>query len=363
MPGLEDLDLTMRAIVYSVTGDPSVLHPVSKDVPEPAEGEVRVAVRFSGVNPTDWKSRRGTSPGQPAAFPDQVPDQDGAGVIDAVGAGVPDGRRGERVWIWEAAAQRPDGTAQEYVVVPAERAVPLPVEASFELGASLGVPAVTAHRCLTAGENVPDRLAAGSLDGRTVLVAGGAGAVGHAAIQLAHWAGATVIATISGPEKGALATAAGADHVVNYRTENAVERVRGLASDGVDVIAEVAPGPNAALDAAVVARHGTVAVYANNGGDELTLPIRALMAPNARWQFVLVYTEPDEAKRNALRDVSAAVAAGVLPVGAEHGLPLHVFDLEYTADAHAAVEDGVVGKVLVEVLPAGVLPAGAEAGR
>jgi NADPH2:quinone reductase len=219
----------------------------------------------------------------------------------------------------------------------------------FELGASLGIPFLTAHRCLTVAESLPDRLGAGSLTGHTVLVQGGAGAVGNAAIQLARWADATVITTVSGPRKAQLAAAAGADHVINYRDQDVVTEVRKIAPKGVDAVVEVAPSANAAADAQVLGLHGAVAIYANDGGDELTLPVRALMGPNARWQFVLVYSEPARAKEIAVEDINTAVADGAVRVGEDAGLPLHVFGLEQTADAHRAVEDGVVGKVLVDV--------------
>ncbi|MFD4611844.1 NADPH:quinone reductase [Streptomyces sp. NPDC058440] len=337
----------MKAIVYRSTGGPEVLELVERTTPEPGQGEVRVEVRVSGVNPTDWKARRGSRGGTEGA--EQVPNQDGAGVVDAVGEGVDPALVGQRVWIWEAAWQRPDGTAQEYVVLPLRQVVPLPDDASFELGASLGIPALTAHRCLTVAEGGPERLGPGVLAGRTVLVAGGAGAVGNAAIQLARWAGATVITTVSGPEKAALARAAGAQHVVNYRTEDAAAAIRAVAPDGVDVVVEVAPAPNAKLNVAVLASHGTVAVYANDGGDGLTLPVLPLMFGNLRLQGVMVYTVPVAAKDHAVAGVSAAVADGALRVGEQAGLPLHRFPIERVADAHAAVEQGAVGKVLIEL--------------
>src|SRR5205085_6292663 len=174
-------------------------------------------------------------------------------------------------------------------------AVSLPPEASFDLGASLGIPALTAHRCLTVGETAPARLAPGALAGRTVLVAGGAGAVGHAAIELARWAGATVVTTVSSPDKARLAQAAGAHHVVNYRESDPAAAIRAAVPDGVDTIVEVAPATNAALDTAVLRPFGVVAVYASGDGD-LVLPVRPLMVLNVRWQFVLVYTVPPEAK-------------------------------------------------------------------
>ena len=339
----------MRAVVYSQTGGPEVLRLVERPVPEPRPGEVRVAVRVSGVNPTDWKSRRGRMPGEALPFPEVVPNQDGAGTIDAVGAGVDSGRVGERVWLWEAAWQRADGTAQEYVVLPERQAVPLPEGVSFDIGASLGIPALTAHRCLTVAELGPSRLAPGALAGRSVLIAGGAGAVGHAAIQLARWAGARVITTVSGTQKEKLARAAGADDVVNYRRDEAAADIRSVTPDGVDIVVEVAPGTNAALDAAVLAPNGAVAVYAAERGVELELQVRELMARNVRYAFVLVYTVHASAKDQGVADVVAAVADGALPVGEDAGLPLHHFPLDRTADAHAAVEDGTVGKVLIDV--------------
>ena len=324
-----------------------MLRLVDRPEPRPDPGEVRVRVHVSGVNPTDWKARQ-LGPSWASTGSELVPNQDGSGVIDAVGDGVPEERVGERVWIWEAAWRRPNGTAQELVTLPSRQATRLPDDATFELGASLGIPALTAHRCLTVAQTGPDRLAAGSHAGTTVLVAGGAGAVGHAAIQLARWAGATAIATVSGDEKAALARAAGADHVVNYREGEAVKAIRAVAPDGVDVVVEVAPEVNAELDAAVLAPGGTVAVYAVDGGSELSMAW-PLMQKNVAYAFVLVYTVPSDLKDLAVADVSAAVADGALPVGDEAGLPLHRFPLEQAAAAHAAVEAGAVGKVLIEL--------------
>ena len=335
----------MRAVSYTQPGNPDVLQLTDRPVPEPGPGEVLVRVAFSGVNPTDWKSRSKTQPG-----PDgQVPNQDGAGTIEAVGQGVDPVLVGERVWIWEAAWQRPWGTAAEFTVVPARQTVLLGAEPAFELGASLGIPFLTAHRCLTVAESLPDRIGPGSLTGRTVLVQGGAGAVGNAAIQLARWADATVIATVSSPAKAQLAAAAGADHVVDYRQQDVVAEVRRIAPGGVDSIVEVSAAVNAGTDAQVIGRYGAVAMYADDGGAEVTVPVRLQMAPNARWQFVLVYTEPARAKEIAVEDVNAAVLDGAVRVGREAGLPLHVFPLEQAAQAHQAVQDGAVGKVLIDV--------------
>jgi NADPH:quinone reductase len=343
----------MRSIEYSLTGGPEVLRLVEGPVPDPGPGEVRVRIHRSGVNPTDWKSRRGDQAGT-AVQPAQVPNQDGAGVVDAVGQGVDAALLGVRVWIWEAAHRRPSGgTAQEYAVLPARHVAFLPDVASFDLGASLGVPFLTAHRCLTVTEDGPTSLGPGSLDGRTVLVAGGAGAVGNAAIQLARWSDATVITTVSSPEKAHLAACAGADHVIDYRRQDVAAEVRAIAPDGVNTIVEVSPAVNAGLDAEVLARHGSVAVYANNGGSTMELPVRPSMVPNARWQFVLVYNAPDAWRARALDDVTAAVQAEAARVGDQAGLPLHHYPLEQVAEAHAAVENGAVGKVLIDVSRSG----------
>ena len=340
----------MRAIVYTQTGDPSVLQLVERAVPEPGAGEVRIRVVVSGVNPTDWKSRRGQGV-LSAAVAEVVPNQDGAGVVDALGAGVTDFAVGDRVWLHLAAYQRHSGTAQEFAVLPVTRVAPLADSVGFDVGASLGVPAMTAHRALTVAEDGPARVHPGALAGRVVLVAGGAGAVGHAAIQLARWAGATVISTVSGPGKAALATAAGAHHVVLYTEGNPAEQIRAIAPDGVNVIVEVAPAVNAELDAAVVAPRASVAIYATDGGGSITLNAGPNMGANTRYQFILLYTVGQAALDAAKADVSAAAAAGVLAVGEAAGLPLHRFPLERTADAHAAVEAAVVGKVLIDVAP------------
>jgi NADPH2:quinone reductase len=335
----------VRAISYNQPGGPDVLQLVDRPTPEPGPGEVRVRLAFSGVNPTDWKSRSTAQPGPGG----KVPNQDGAGTIDAVGEGVDRVLVGERVWVWEAAWQRPHGTAAEYTVVPARQTVLLGSGPSFELGASLGIPFLTAHRCLTVAESLPDRIGPGTLNGRTVLVQGGAGAVGNAAIQLARWADATVITTVSGPDKAQLAAKAGADHVVNYKQQDVVAEVRKIAPHGVDAIVEVSAAVNAGIDAQVIALHGAVAMYADDGGAEVTVPVRLQMNANARWQFVLVYTEPRRAKELGVEDVNAAVLDGAVRVGEDAGLPLHVYPLAETSAAHQAVHDGAVGKVLIDV--------------
>lgn len=324
----------MLAAIYRRTGAAEVIEIEEVDTPQPAAGEVRVRVHVSGVNPTDWKARSGAT-GRPLTAPFQVPHQDGAGIIDAVGAGVGPERVGQRVWICFAAWQRPWGTAAQWSVVPAECALPLPDDASYELGASLGIPALTAHRCLFAD---------GAIDGRTILVAGGAGAVGRAAIQLACWAGARVMATASGDEKRALARAAGAELAVDYRDAAAADELRTAVPGGVDRVVEVDLARNLDLDLAVSAPYATIACYAADVAEQPVLPVRRLMAANLLLRFVLVYTMPAEARAAAAADVSAALRAHALSP-----LPVHRFPLEAIADAHAALEDGIVGKVLVDI--------------
>jgi NADPH:quinone reductase len=299
--------------------------------PEPGPGEVLVAVAVSGVNPTDWKARVTAASDAPAWV---IPNQDGAGVVVAVGDGVADDRVGERVWLWQAQWQRASGTAAEYVALPAAQAVGLPEGASLDLGAGLGIPAMTAHRCLFADGPL------GPAD--HVLVQGGAGAVGHAAIQLARRAGARVAATVSGPEKGALAAAAGAELVVDYRREDVAGRIGEWAPDGVARIVEVDLARNLEHDAALVAPGGAIVVYARTS--EPIQPPWELMTANARIDFMLVYTMPDAAKRAAVDDITAALREGALSE-----LPATRFPLVDTAAAHDAVQGGAVGKVLIDV--------------
>jgi NADPH:quinone reductase len=322
----------MRAVVFDRHGPASeVLRVQDVERPEPGPGEVRVKIEASGINPTDWKSRSGATPVPIFGF--QIPHHDGAGVIDAVGAGVDPGRTGQRVWTWLAAAGRRWGTAAEWSVVPEQQAVPLPDGASAELGASLGVPAMTAHRCLFAD---------GPVDGKTILIAGGAGAVGHFAIELAARAGGRVVTTVSGPEKAKLAAAAGADLVVNYREPGAADQIRGFAGErGVDRVIEVALGDNLQLDLDVTGPHAHIVSYAAQPQDPV-LPVRACMTANVTLRFVLLYGVPRPALEHAAGDITAALADGALSE-----LPVTRFALDSTAEAQDAVQAGATGKVLV----------------
>jgi NADPH2:quinone reductase len=285
-------------------------------------------VYASGINPTDYKARSGAVPRPIDDF--QVPHHDGAGIIEAVGPGVDPGRVGQRGWLYMAAAGRRWGTAAEYTMVPERAAVPLPDGASFELGASLGVPAMTAHYCLFCD---------GPVSGQTVLVAGGAGAVGHFAIELAKRAGARVVTTVSSTEKAALAEKAGADLVVNYRSPGAVDQIKAFGP--VHRVIEVALGANLKLDLEVVRPQAAIVTYAAEAADP-ALPVRACMAANLTLRFVLLYGVPMTTLDQAAADITAALAAGELT-----GLPVHKFPLADIAAAHEAAESGIAGKVIV----------------
>jgi NADPH2:quinone reductase len=270
-------------------------------------------------------------------FPRIVPHQDGSGVIDGVGRGVPASRIGERVWLYTVQWQRAWGTAAEFTVVPAGRAVPLPGTITFGEGACLGIPAVTAHRCLFAD---------GPVDEQTVLVTGGAGAVGHYAVQLAKWAGATVITTVSSPEKAAAALAAGADHTVNYRSGDPATEILDLTNGaGVDRIVDVDFGGNLPVSVKVIKNNGTISSYASMGAPEPKLPHSALMSKNVTIRPVLIYTMPEAAKEQAVSDINHLVEARRL---------IHAIGSRFSFDdivkAHEAQESGrVTGNVLVDV--------------
>ncbi|CNE80054.1 alcohol dehydrogenase [Mycobacterium tuberculosis] len=325
----------MRAALYERTGPArEVLRVEEVPDPQPAAGEVRVRIRVSGVNPSDLRFRSGSN-GVPMAFARQTPGQDGAGVIDEVGPGVDQSRVGERVWVYHAAFGRPGGSAAHYAVVPADQAVPLPPGTSLDQGAGLGIPYLTAHRALTSD---------GPLDGKVVLVAGGAGAVGNASIQLAKRAGAVVISTVSTRAKAQLARAAGSDHVVvDYRRPDAAEEIRAYSPKGVDRIVEVAPATNLGLDLDVLANGGDIVVYAAEA-QPFAPPVQRLMIQNVRLSFLLVYTTQPEALQAAVRDVTAALhEQALIP------LPVHRYPLTDIAAAHEAVENNTVGKVLVDL--------------
>lgn len=321
----------MKAAWYEEIGSArDVLRVGTLERPDPGPGQVRVRVRVSGINPTDVKTRDGTTPGTIEQF--QVPHQDGVGTIDAVGLGVDEGRVGQRVWVWFAATGR-YGTAAEYTVIPEQQAVLLPEGVSDELAAALGVPAMTAHRCLFAD---------GRVDGATVLVAGGAGAVGHFAVQFARQDGARVVTTVSSKDKAELAGAAGAHRVINYRDADATEQLRAAAPEP-DRIVEVALAANLPTDVALAGPSTTIVAYAA-GSTDPTLPVRDCMAANVSLRFVLLYGVPAAALREAADAITGMLADGTLT-----SLPTHHFGLDAIAEAHEAVESGTTGKVVLDL--------------
>ncbi|MGH9147307.1 MAG: NADPH:quinone reductase [Vicinamibacterales bacterium] len=309
------------------------------EVPDPVPdvGQVRVRVKVSGVNPSDTKTRGGFGGNMKMEFPRIVPGQDGAGVIDRVGPGVPESRIGERVWVYEAYRGRPFGTAAEYVLVPASHAVKLPESIDFDTGAGLGVPAMTSHRCLFAD---------GGIHGRTVLIHGGGGGVGNSAIQLARWAGARVITTVSRREQEAAARQAGAHVIVNRKDQNVAEAVRTATSgQGVDRIVDVDFGQNLQANIAALKTGGVIATYFSSPLESSAFPALPLMWNCISVQFVLVYTMSQQAHFDAIRDVTSCLEAGQYRtrVGAR-------FRLDQLADAHDAQDSGkVVGKILIDV--------------
>lgn len=324
----------MYAVTYRSKGAAAeVLELGDVAMPSPGPGEVRVRLAYAGVNPTDWKLR---SAGPPLAYEFQVPGQDGAGVIDAVGLGVPGTRIGQRVWVFLAAHQRPWGTAAEYTVLPANQAVPLPDSVSMKQGAGLGVPYLTAYDLL---------LRDGSIAGKTVLVAGGAGAVGHAAIELAVQFGARVVTTVSSDAKAELARAAGAHVIVNYTESDALHQLQHAAPEGFDRIIEVAPATNLELNLEVIKQHGVIAIYANEA-IEPTLTVRALMMKNVSLEFFMLYFFTPEVIDAGVAEITRLLEAGVLTE-----LPTTSYPLEETAAAHDAVQANAVGKVLIEIAP------------
>lgn len=301
--------------------------------PEPGPGEVRARVTVSGVNPGDTKKRRGWL-GSSMPFPRVVPHSDAAGVVDAVGEGVDAHRIGQRVWVYGAQSYRPFGTAAQYTVVPASQAVPLPDHLGDELGASLGIPGITAHRAVFGD---------GPVDGRTVLVHGVLGGVGSLAAQLARWGGATVIATVRRGEDLERVDPAVVSHAVALDRDDPAEAIRAYAPAGVHRVVEVALSDNADLDTAVVANDAVVAAFATRD-DRPELPFWPLLFHNVTLRLLGSDDFPAEAKRQAARDLTAAAAVGALTVDVGERYPL-----DEIARAHDRVDAGVRGQVLVTV--------------
>ncbi|MCP8940373.1 NADPH:quinone reductase [Alsobacter sp. SYSU M60028] len=326
-------DATSRYAYYDETGAArDVIGLAARPVPRPGEGEVLVEVHRSGINPSDTKRRAGWASYKPRS-PRMVLHCDGAGVIVAVGEGVPASRVGERVWLWNAETEG-QGTAADHCVVPSGHAVTLPEPASFDVGACLGVPACTAHRAVFAD---------GPVEGQTVLVQGGAGAVGAYAVQFARRAGARVIATGSTPEKRQVALDLGAHVALDYRGPDAAAAILDAnGGRGVDRVVEVDLGENLALDLAVAGLNATIASYSSTRVREFAFPYYAIAPKGLNFRIVQGYCLPERAREEAIRDIGAALAEGWLVhrIGA-------VFPLEEIVAAHEAAERGDSGKVLV----------------
>ena len=327
----------MRAAYYERTGPAREVIQVGEvPTPEPAPGEVRVRLACSGVNPSDVKSRAGLR-SRDLPFPRIVPHSDGAGVIDRVGEGVPAARVGERVWVWNAAWKRAFGTAAQYVVLPAAQAVLLPPGVPFDAGACLGIPALTALHAVRVD---------GGVDGKSVLVTGGAGAVGHYAVQMAKMAGARrVMATVSSEAKAMLALQAGADEVIDYRHDDVAAHVLRLTgNEGVDRVIEVDFAANVHTSLAAVRPEGDIVVY-GSGKPEIAVPFFPSILKNVRLRFFIVYN---------LAAADRAAAVGQLTSWLREGRLQHVvgvrLPLDSIAEAHELVETGhAAGNVVLQI--------------
>jgi NADPH2:quinone reductase len=324
----------MKAVWYEKQGAArDVLVVGNMDDPQPSVGEVRIRIAFSGVNPGDVKKREDAF-GVGMPYPRVIPHSDGSGTVDAVGEGVSREWIGRRVWCYGAQSYRPFGTAAEYTVVPLKQVVPLPEGLPMEQGACLGIPGITAHRAVHV---------AGSLEGRTVLVQGGAGAVGACAVQLAHQAGARVIATCRAESDKGIASRAGADEVL-LTGEKLEERIRALAPDGVHHIVEVAFGANIKADTEVLAQGGSIATYATNVPMPQT-PVWQLVFVNAELFFVGSDDVPSEAKIEATRDINKSLEAGWTGLDIAEVVPL-----DQIAHAHELVDHPTKpGRVIVSI--------------
>lgn len=328
----------MQAAYYEKQGAAKeVINYQEIPIPEPGSGEVKVKIYASGVNPSDTKSRGGWG-GIELKFERVIPHQDGAGVIESVGENVDKSRVGERVWIYEGQLGRAFGTGAEYIVIESEKAIKLPENTSFVEGACLGVPAMTAHRAVFAD---------GDVKGQTILVTGGAGAVGNYAIQWGKYSSATVITTVSSSEKAKIAEAAGADHIINYKTEDVVKRIEEITGRkrGINRIVDVDFSQNINVADAVLRTNGGVAMYSANPDDAPALPILSLMLRNIIVRTILVYTMPQDAKEAAIKDITSALEAGKL-----HHNIARKFSLAKLAEAHEAQDSGkMIGKAIVEI--------------
>jgi NADPH:quinone reductase len=322
----------MRAVFYERNGTArEVLQVGELATPHAGPGEVRVKLATSGVNPSDVKSRQGTT--RKIAFPRVIPHSDGAGVIDEVGTGVPQSRIGERAWVWNGQWKRAFGTAAEFIVLPSPQAVPLPAGISFEVGACLGIPAMTAIHAVGLANVSADT---------TLLVSGGAGAVSQYVIQFAQGKKAKVIATVSSPEKSEIARKAGADQIIDYKKESVGERVMEITGKrGVDAVIELDLTANAKLLPGVVRPKGSVIVYGT--GLEAALPSAFCLVNSIRLQFFLVYELDANERERAIEGINEALESEALL----NRISQPTFSLAETVTAHEAVERGTIGNVVV----------------
>jgi NADPH2:quinone reductase len=324
----------MQAVYYERNGAAREVLTVGEvQTPRPGPGEVRVKLAASGVNPSDVKSRQGST--RKIAFPRVVPHSDGAGTIDDVGDGVPKSRIGERVWVWNGQWKRAFGTAAEFIALPAAQAVTLPDNVGFDAGACLGIPAMTAIHAV---------ILADATKNMNLLVSGGAGAVSQYVIQFAKARGANVIATVSSPEKAKAAHEAGADHVIDYKRENVGERVMEITDKrGVDAAVEMDLAANARLIPGVLRPKGRVIVYGT--GPEATLPAAFCLFNSLRLQFFLVYELDAKEREHSVEAINDALKSGTLL----NRVTQPTFSLADTVAAHEAVEHGTIGNVIVRL--------------
>ena len=325
----------MRAAVYTRRGPAAeVLQIIDKQQPHPNLGEVRVKLAFSGVNPSDVKSRAGVA-ARTGGFAEVTPHSDGSGVIDAVGDGVDSSRIGERVWLFNGQWERPYGTAAEFITLPAYQAVTLPNSASFEVGASIGIPLMTAMHAVQA---------CGSLLGKTVLVPGAVGSVGYYATQLACMAGARVIAIVSSEEKAAQARQIRAAETINYKTEQLVERVLALTDGkGADAIIDLDAATHAPLYGQLLRFQGKAVVYGSNQ-PQLSMPFGPMILGFVNIYCFIVYKLPPEEMQQVIGSVQSMLMHPTL----RHP-PTAIYPLGEIAAAHQQVERGANAKVLIQL--------------
>ena len=326
----------MQAAWYETIGSADEVLQIGEiDNPSPGKGDVLVQMKTSGVNPSDVKTRAGAR-GE-LQFPKIIPHSDGGGLITAVGEGVSKDRIGERVWIWNGAFGRAHGTCAELISLSSNQAVSMPDSTSFETAACLGIPAATAFYGIFSD---------GSVNDQNILITGGAGAVGHLGIQLAKWSGANVISTVSGDDKAAAAKTAGADLVINYKTDDVIEAVNDFTKgDGVDRILEVEFGGNLSVSQHVIKNNGVIASYGSVAEANPPVPFYDLMFKGVTLNTYLIYIVPDSDRAKIKEGITAALTDNALnPIIAQS------FPLPSVIDAHKTVEAGsVIGNVIITI--------------